>query len=203
MNQKNLILAAICLLIGSTLTYAVIDQRYQSRNNLEQYTPVGMHHMSNGSLMGNMEAGHMMLVTSEEDFISKMIPHHQEAVDTAKEVLERGATTKEIRELAENIITAQEAEIVAMKSWYLEWYGKQYENDGGYVPMMRDLKNLSGTNIDRIFLEDMIMHHMGAIMMARGVEPYVKHQQLSELTKAIVSSQSAEITQMRLILQEL
>ena len=32
---------------------------------------------------------HMMFITSEEDFIEQMIPHHQEAVDTALWILAR------------------------------------------------------------------------------------------------------------------
>jgi uncharacterized protein (DUF305 family) len=69
--------------------------------------------------------------------------------------------------------------------------------------MMRDLSNLSGAEIDRTFLEDMIMHHMGAIMMARSVQPYVEHQEMEDLTKAVVDTQSKEIQQMRNILSSL
>jgi uncharacterized protein (DUF305 family) len=54
-----------------------------------------------------------------------------------------------------------------------------------------------------MFLEDMIGHHMGAIMMARSVQPYIEHDEITELTEAIVSSQSAEIAQMRQMLQGL
>ncbi len=69
--------------------------------------------------------------------------------------------------------------------------------------MMRELANLSGVEIDRVFLEDMIGHHMGAIMMARSVQPYIEHDEIAELTQAIVSTQSAEIAQMRQMLQSL
>jgi len=40
-------------------------------------------------------------------------------------------------------------------------------------------------------------------MMARSVQPYIEHQELEKLTQAIVSSQSAEITQMRQMLKDL
>ncbi|MND06342.1 hypothetical protein D3C83_276540 [compost metagenome] len=49
-------------------------------------------------------------------FVCGMIPHHQGAIDMAKAVIQYGddAWTKE---LAQQIITAQEAEIAAMKDW--------------------------------------------------------------------------------------
>jgi len=143
------------------------------------------------------------MVSSEREFIEGMIPHHQEAVDTAKEVIDRGGSTPEIRQLVEDIVVAQEAEIAAMKQWYEDWYGEPYTDNGDYMPMMRELEDLSGAELDRVFLEDMIGHHMGAIMMARSVQPYIEHDEIAELTQAIVSTQSAEIAQMRQMLQSL
>ena len=138
-----------------------------------------------------------MMVRSEKEFITEMIPHHQEAVDTAKEVLARGATTPEIKTLVQNIITAQEKEIADMKAWYQTWYGTPYQPSGNYKPMMRDLESLSGQAIDKAFLEDMVMHHMGAIMMAQSVQQYIEHNEIKTLTEAIISSQSTEIKLMQ------
>lgn len=144
-----------------------------------------------------------MFVTSERSFVENMIPHHQEAVDTAREVLERGGSTEEIQNLMNSIITAQTAEIDLMREWYREWYGETYKDSNVYEPMMRELESLSGATLDRVFLEDMIMHHMGAIMMARSVQPYVEHTEIATLTQNIVVTQSAEIAQMRQILEAL
>jgi len=132
-----------------------------------------------------------------------MIPHHQEAVDTAKEVLERGGSTPEIRTLAEDIIAAQETEIAMLKQWHLDWYGEEYKVDGSYQPMMRDLSQLSGVGLDKRFLEDMIPHHMGAIMMAQSVRPHIEHQEITDMADAIMETQTAEIELMRNLLQSL
>jgi uncharacterized protein (DUF305 family) len=203
MNNNTILVATLALIIGGASAYLIIDRSSNYRN-----TPVGMHRMSDGTLMnntpntgmggmmGNMDHG-MMMVSSEKEFITEMIPHHQEAVDTAKEVLARGATTPEIKSLMENIVSAQEKEIADMKTWYEAWYGTPYQPSGNYKPMMRDLEGLNGKEIDKVFLEDMVMHHMGAIMMAHSVQAYIEHDEIKILTKAIIDSQSAEIELMR------
>lgn len=65
-----------------------------------------------------MHKGMMIKFTGDADvdFIKGMIPHHQGAIDMAKVVLEHGKDP-ETRQLAENIIKAQEAEIAMMNTW--------------------------------------------------------------------------------------
>lgn len=218
MNKQTILLMGIALLVGGGIGYAVTktESPYQNHHMLQSsdnVIPAGMHRMADGSLMSNdtldtVAANHMnhmmnMIVTSERTFIEGMIPHHQEAVDTAKEVIARGGTTPAIMQLVSDIVTAQETEIADMKRWYEDWYGEAYADTGTYEPMMRELADLSDTAIDRAFLEDMIMHHMGAIMMARSVQPHIEHDEITTLTENIITSQSTEIAAMRSMLQEL
>jgi uncharacterized protein (DUF305 family) len=217
-NQSIAIIIGLVILVVGAVAYNFGTNKPSDTKmgmSTDDGVPAGMHRMPDGSHMGNTPASSdmgmmggmdhsMMMVKSEREFLKGMIPHHQEAVDTAKEVLARGGSTPEMRKLAEDIITAQEKEIALMKEWYQAWYGEAYVADpADYKPMMRDLSKLSGAALDKVFLEDMIMHHMGAIMMAQSVQPYIENQEIADLTKAIMETQAAEIELMRQMLKTL
>jgi uncharacterized protein (DUF305 family) len=59
----------------------------------------------------------------DEAFIDAMIPHHRSAIEMAQVALENSDNPK-IKELAQNIIGAQQREIEQMKQWRKEWYPK-------------------------------------------------------------------------------
>lgn len=148
-----------------------------------------------------MHQGHDMTVTDERSFVEAMIPHHQEAVDTAQEVIERGGVTEEVRNLAENIITSQKNEIAMMREWYEEWYQTSLPAVS-YEPMMRELGGLAGADLDQVFLEDMIVHHEGAITMAESVTPYIEREEVQQLVTAILTTQTQEIELMKSLLNQ-
>jgi uncharacterized protein (DUF305 family) len=136
-------------------------------------------------------------VTSEEVFIAEMIPHHQEAVDSSREML--SSENPEIRTLAQEIIAAQEKEIAMMRGWMSDWYpGSAYAPK--YVEMMPDLSNLEGAVRDRAYLEGMQEHHEGAIQMARQAQGLELRPEVRKLTDDIITTQAAEIDRMEALL---
>jgi uncharacterized protein (DUF305 family) len=54
-------------------------------------------------------------------FIDAMIPHHQSAIEMARVASEK-SENPQIKELAENIVSAQQAEIEQLKQWREDWY---------------------------------------------------------------------------------
>jgi uncharacterized protein (DUF305 family) len=54
-------------------------------------------------------------------FIDARIPHHQSAIEMAQVAYEKSENPR-IKELAKNIVSAQQREIEQMKQWRKEWY---------------------------------------------------------------------------------
>ena len=137
-----------------------------------------------------------MMSSSERAFLAEMIPHHEEAVLAAGE-LARSARP-EMRRLGEDIARSQTAQIEQMRGWLALWYPGEPE-DTAYRPMMRDLTGIEGDALDRAFLDDMVHHHMMAVMMAQQllVGRAGTHEEVTDLARRISEEQRAEIAQMR------
>lgn len=56
----------------------------------------------------------------DKAFIEEMIPHHQMAIMMAS-MLKNGTNRPEMKQLADDIISAQSKEIEQMRSWYKSW----------------------------------------------------------------------------------
>jgi uncharacterized protein (DUF305 family) len=57
----------------------------------------------------------------DKAFIDAMIPHHQSAIEMAQVAREKSENPR-IKQLAENIVSAQQTEIEQMKAWREQWY---------------------------------------------------------------------------------
>jgi uncharacterized protein (DUF305 family) len=153
--------------------------------------------MMQGPGLGAMLGGGMhVVVRSEHGFLVHMIAHHEEAIEAAGNLSR--SDRPEMRELGRSIVADQTAQVEQMRAWLQEWYPDRADHVA-YRPMMRDLTGLSGDRLDLVFLEDMIGHHMAAVMMsqqlvARGL---AQHDEVEDLARSISASQRAEILVMR------
>lgn len=147
--------------------------------------------------MGNMGGmGMSMQVANEFEYLTQMIPHHVEAIETAT-LLQRHTDRDEMRTFAATIIRTQSAEVEQMKTWLARWYPGR-DTRVQYEPMMRELTGLTGSALDRQFLDDMIPHHMGAVMMSQQLiaRRLATHQEVVPFAAAIRDTQRQEIQMM-------
>jgi uncharacterized protein (DUF305 family) len=146
-------------------------------------------------MMGGRGMGSPVDVDSESEYLAEMTAHHQEAVEAAGELAR--SERPEMRAFGESIVRTQTAQIEQMTEWLAEWYPEQ-SLDVDYEPMMRDLSSLDGARLDRTFLQDMVGHHMMAVMMSmRLLAQGADHDQVADLAWTIRDEQHAEIIQMR------
>lgn len=145
-------------------------------------------------------------------FATNMIGHHSQAVDMAAMVLERGTTTS-VRALATRIKDQQDPEIKALAGFLRTWgrpvptESMNMQHGTGHNAMgmmssaeMSKLEGLSGRDLERAFLTDMIEHHAGAIMMSQTEITNGKYAAAKELANRIVAAQTGEIAEMRALL---
>ncbi|WP_030776605.1 DUF305 domain-containing protein [Streptomyces sp. NRRL F-2664] len=144
-------------------------------------------------------------------FAKGMIPHHRQAVEMAGLAPSR-AESAEVKKLAEDIKKAQDPEIKTMSGWLASW-GEEapaegamdHSKHGGGGGMMSagemdKLKNSSGKAFDTAFMEMMIKHHEGAVEMAEAEQADGAYAPAKQMAGAIITSQTAEITQMNKLL---
>lgn len=138
----------------------------------------------------------MMDVENEADYLVAMIPHHEEAIVAAEELAR--SDRAEMRELGEDIVASQTEQVEQMQAWLDEWY-PDVDTTSDYEPMMRDLSELSGDALDEAFLQDMIPHHMVAVMMSQQLLMHgeAEHDEVVRLARDISVEQRREIALMR------
>ncbi len=156
-------------------------------------------------------------------FAQSMIPHHQQAIEMADFALDPQAkASPEVRELATEIKGAQDPEIEQMTTWLEQWgaptampgAGEDMASmdHGGHdmagmtmsgMMAAEDMARLSqaeGTEFDSLWLQMMIAHHEGAVLMAEQVQAQPGNSQVTTLADQIIAAQKKEIDTMKELL---
>ena len=150
-------------------------------------------------------------VTFNDDdvmFAQMMIPHHEQAIEMADIALDPTVGAGDaVKGLASRIKAAQDPEIEAMTALLTAW-GKpttmpadmdHSEMMGGMLTLeqLEELGGLRGSEFDSRWIEAMIAHHEGALAMAEDLLDKGVNPELLELARGVISSQQAEIDEMR------
>jgi len=70
------------------------------------------------------------------------------------------------------------------------------------MDMTARMKGKAGDELDKVFLEDMIVHHEGAVDMAKELQKGTKRPELQKMAKDIIDVQTKEISMMRAWLRD-
>ena len=158
------------------------------------------------------EAPRSTATEADEMFVTMMIPHHEQAIGMSDIVLAKNDLDPQVAELAQQIKDAQGPEIDRMLAWLKDW-GVEYDPDAAsgmahgsmgdsMDGMMSEedmvaLDDAEGTTASRLFLEQMIIHHEGAIDMAATALEDAQNPDVLELAQQVIDDQTAEITMMQ------
>lgn len=144
-------------------------------------------------------------------FAQLMIPHHQQAIELSALVPER-STNPDVVALAATIAAGQQPEIDTMRALLVQWDvnpdGMSHPGGHAGMPMqgmvdaatLNRLESLNGPGFDRLWLQLMIDHHQGAIVMSTPEVGNGENPDMTVLARTIIDTQQAEINEMKQIL---
>ncbi|MSO25522.1 MAG: DUF305 domain-containing protein [Candidatus Nanopelagicaceae bacterium] len=187
------ILALVLVITSGFFAYALLNP-----NN-----PMQMGAMDHGSSHSSTAA--QTLSADDAMFLQMMIPHHAQAVVIAEYAL-TNSKNEQVLKIAKQIKSDQAGEITQMKKWLTDdGLGTDAGHSmAGMSGMLNDsqlntLKSSKGGGFDKLFLNNMIEHHQGALQMVGMIENS-KVAALRDFATAISTAQQAEIDQMQKLL---
>jgi uncharacterized protein (DUF305 family) len=141
----------------------------------------------------------------EAGFTRDMITHHAQAVELALIAFQRGSDP-DVRQVAVDIATTQQAEIGMMHAWLASW---RLDPTGSAPAMawmhagpmpglasrddLRDLRAAAGTDLDARFLRLMIRHHLGGVHMLDAVLAASDRADVVRAARTMRAAQRAEL----------
>ncbi|MEG3847449.1 DUF305 domain-containing protein [Microcoleus sp. herbarium19] len=215
--------AALTLTCAAALTSGVLAACSKAPTsetqapNITAATPASKQDVTQSHSMSGMDHSMSMdLGPADADydlrFIDGMSVHHQGAVNMAKEVLAK-SKRPEMKKIANEMIVAQNREINQMKEWRKTWYPKADNTPMAYHAQMGHMMAMTpeqmqsmmmtmdlgaaDAEFDLRFINAMIPHHEGALVMAQDALKKSKRPEMKKLSQEILASQKQEIEQMK------
>ena len=178
-------------------------QKFKTYSEYEKY--------AHNIMMGDNSA--YLTTDTGNIFAVYMTLHHEAAIITSSGIKDITANPK-VADLADRIIKAQSIEVQEMQD--LINSGTLTGNDStAFQKNMETIMNnmmkkmnipsgkLTPDQATRIFLENMIVHHEGAVEMAKAYLKTGKNKKLLNIAKNVLATQPEEIKEMQTLLKEI
>ena len=217
--MKNKILIAAALVVSAYFLQSCSNSTNNtsktdmdsSMGNMAQNDSMGSGNMKMDNTMMESMSGAMgkmneMKMTGDFDldFANMMTMHHQAAIDMSEVEIAKG-TDAQIKTMAQNIITAQKAEIEQLQQFVKNYKMPEAKKESGEMHnelaetmkgMMDKMNSMQMTgNTDKDFVMMMIPHHESAVTMAENELKHGKHLDLKKMAQKMIADQSKEITE--------
>ena len=146
--------------------------------------------------------------SAEVGFARDMIVHHNQAVEMALVLYDRG-DNEFLRSIALDMLLTQQGQIGQMQAWLalwgvsfagadlpMTWMGMPTE---GLMPGMAtdaqlaDLRAASGVDADGLFIDLMIPHHQAGVHMAEAIVASTDVLAVRALAQSMITAQQSEI----------
>ena len=145
-------------------------------------------------------------------FARDMSAHHAQAVDMAL-ILRDRVEDEQLRLFLLDMALTQQTQIGQMQGWLAAWnvplsgpepiMGGQGEAMGmASQEQVNSLRHLPVEEAEVLFLQLMIRHHQGGVLMAEDILARNPRPQVARLAESIIAGQQSEIEYMTSLLQE-
>lgn len=159
----------------------------------------------------------------EAGFARDMSVHHAQAVEMGMWAYQK-ATNDEVRQMGYDIALTQQAQIGMMSIWLKDWHleptgsrpkmawmpdGTKELSPDGLMPGMatddqlEQLHNATGKDVDILFCQLMLRHHLGGIHMIDGVLQESHNSTVRQLAQTMKNNQQADVATLQRLLTEL
>lgn len=160
---------------------------------------------TNSNSNQSSEAASAAFNDADVTFAQMMIPHHAQAVEMSDVMLVKAGVDQRVLDLATQIKVAQEPEIKQLKTWLTGWgassagmTGMDQGTDGMMSQSDMDaLNSATGAAAAKLFLEQMMAHHQGAIKMAQTEIDWGRNLNAKKMDETIIKTQTNEISVMK------
>jgi uncharacterized protein (DUF305 family) len=153
----------------------------------------------------------------EAGFARDMTTHHAQAVEMGLIAWQR-AESPTVRSLGVDIATGQQSQIGAMQAWLKQWHldptgsqpqmawmpeGRAALGPDGLMPglangeQMTKLRTAKGRELDILFLQLMIRHHLGGIHMVDGILAKTDDAEVVEAAQTMKANQQTELNNLQ------
>lgn len=219
--MKNRILIAAALFVSTYFLQSCSNSTNNtsktdmdtSMSNMAQNDSMGSGNMKMDNTMmqsmsGTMDKMKDMKMTGDFDldFANMMMMHHQAAIDMSEVEIAKGADAQ-LKTMAQNIITAQKAEIDQMEQFVKNYKMPEAKKENGEMhnelgetmkAMMDKMNGMQMTgNTDKDFVMMMIPHHESAVTMAGDELTHGKQLELKKMAQKMIADQNKEITEFK------
>jgi uncharacterized protein (DUF305 family) len=160
--------------------------------------------------------------SAEAGFARDMSTHHAQAVEMAMVAYQK-ATNPDVRNLGFDIALTQQAQIGIMQTWLTNWHllptgtrpkmawmpnGSQELTADGLMPGMAtdaqltELNSATGKQVDILFCQLMLRHHLGGIHMIDELLKLSHNQDVRDLAQTMKNNQQGEVVQFQSLLTQ-
>lgn len=141
--------------------------------------------------------------SADKTFVAQMVPHHEIGIDMIESAVLRSDDVR-LRKLVFQMQSYHEHELHQLSSRLEQWKVPPAKIFPGLIDLTRLAKidQLSGSAYDIAWLNAMIEHHEGAVVIGKKEIELGQTPSLIDVAKKVVTTQQAEIIEMQRILSE-